>query len=146
MTRLSTVQSVGDMMLEHEILSPFGRQILRNDFEGDVSTYEFGQQEKMVRICLYMSLIFNMTLLFGGWVQDHQEHAHLFDDLKKFAIDCEANLPSYLSHLETDYLEKYHGAKTGLFTKNIFEIDQVLPLHPNEQACLDAMNNSKEAK
>ena len=148
MTKLLTVQRVADIMEKENVLSPFGRKILTNNFESDISSYETGQQEKMVRICLYMTVIFNLTLLFGGWIQDHKsdEYELMFEDLKKFAADCERNLPSYLSHLESGYLKKYHEAKTAVFVKNVFELNQSLPIHPNEQKCLDAMNNAREAK
>jgi len=148
MTKLVTVELVADIMEKEKVLSKFGRKILKNDFEGDISTYQVGEQEKLTRICLYMTIIFNLTLLFGGWAQSNEskENIMLFQDLKKFASDCEANLPSYLSHLDLDYLEQYHAAKTAVFVKNVFELNQQLPLHPNEQKYLDLMNNAKEAK
>ena len=147
MTKLLTGQLVADIMEKEKVLSKFGRKILKNDFEGDISTYQVGEQEKLTRICLYMTIIYNLTLLFGGWAQSNEtdENLMLFEDLKKFATDCEDRLPSYLSHLDMEYLEKYHEAKTGVFVKNIFELNQKLPVHPNEQKFLDAMNNSKEA-
>jgi hypothetical protein len=97
---------------------------------------------------LYMTIIFNLTLLFGGWAQSNEskENIMLFEDMKKFASDCEEKLPSYLSHLDIEYLEKYHEAKTAVFVKNVWELSQQLPLHPNEQKYLDLMNNAKEAK
>ena len=148
MTKLVTVELVADIMEKEKVLSKFGRKILKNDFEGDIATYEVGQQEKLTRICLYMTIIFNLTLLFGGWAQSNEskDNIMLFEDMKSFASDCEAKLPSYLSHLDLDYLEKYHEAKTGVFVKNVFELNQALPAHPNEQKCIDLMNNAKEAK
>ena len=148
MTKLATVQLVGDIMEKQKVLSKFGRKILKNNFEGDLETYQVGEQEKLVRLCLFMTIIFNMTVLFGGWMQNNEsdEHTMLFEDMKKFATDCEKNLPSYLSHLDLDYLEKYHEAKTAVFVKNVFELNQTLPVHPNEQKYLDAMNNAKESK
>jgi hypothetical protein len=148
MTKLVTVELVADIMEKEKVLSKFGRKILKNDFEGDISTYQVGEQEKLTRICLYMTIIFNLTLLFGGWAQSNEskENIMLFEDMKKFASDCEEKLPSYLSHLDIEYLEKYHEAKTAVFVKNVWELSQQLPLHPNEQKYLDLMNNAKEAK
>ena len=148
MTKLATVQLIGDIMEKEKVLSKFGRKILKNNFEGDIETYQVGEQEKLTRICLYMTIIYNLTLLFGGWMQNNKskENIMLFEDLKAFAVDCEEKLPSYLSHLDLDYLEKYHEAKTGVFVKNVFELNQSLPIHPNEKKYMDAMRDAKEVK
>jgi len=139
---MESIQKVADIMVGENILSEFGRKVLRNDIVSDLELTD-KSQEVLVRICLYYTIVFNMTMLFGGWTKGNYKEE--FQELCEVAITFQKQLPNYLSHLTLEYLEKYHSFKTAIFTKNIFELHQELPPHPNEQPFHDIMKTATEA-
>ncbi len=143
------IYKVAVLMKKEEILSDFGFRILHNEIIEDIQTLKKDEQQKLVRICLYLTIVYNMTILFGGWIEDDKENRKEYSDdfevLKKLSLDFYKSLPIYLKGLNDYYLEKYHETKTGIFVKNIFENIQHLPTHPNEQKYIDIINNSREA-
>ncbi len=141
-----TILKVGKFMLEEGILSKFGFKILNNEIVEDIQSLKPDEQQKLVRICLYLTIVFNMTLLFGGFLEENKNTKwnDEFDTLRKISLDFHKVLPKYLQGLNDFYLEKYHEAKTGIFVKNIFEAIQEIPIHPNEKEYYDYMEKAKE--
>ena len=148
MSEYDTILNVAKFMLDEDILSPFGYKILHNEIIEDIQTLKPNEQQKLVRICLYLTIVFNMTLLFGGFLEENKntDWNVQFETMKEISLDFHKVLPKYLKGLNDYYLEKYHEAKTGIFVKNIFELHQEMPIHPNEQRFHDIMQNAKEAK
>jgi hypothetical protein len=129
------VVSVGKVMVEQNVLTDFGLKILNNDFFEDMKKLD--SQEKLVRVSLYMTCVINLTLLYGGYVYESGLDHHGFEQMQTISEHMRKQLPDLLKHLQDSYLEKYHEAKVGLFTKNIFETYMELPLHPEEQKLMD---------
>jgi hypothetical protein len=148
MNEYETILKVAKFMLDEDILSQFGFKILHNEIVEDIKTLKPNEQQKLVRISLYLTIVFNMTLLFGGFLDENKNTDWIveFETMKKISLDFHKVLPKYLKGLNDYYLEKYHEAKTGIFVKNIFELHQEMPIHPNEQKYHDIMKKATEAK
>ena len=147
MNEFDTILKVGQFLYKEDILSPFGYKILHNELIDDIQSLKPSEQQKLVRICLYLTIVINMTLLFGGWIAEHKskEWDEEFELLRTISLDIEKTLPNYLKGLNDYHLEKYHEAKTGIFVKNFFELYQHIPIHPAEQRFHDIMEKAKEA-
>ncbi len=64
MNEFDTILKVGQFLYKEDILSPFGYKILHNELIDDIQSLKPSEQQKLVRICLYLTIVINMTLLF----------------------------------------------------------------------------------
>lgn len=137
MDTTETILHVGELMLKENIITEFGFKILHNDFLSDVSVpIEPNELKKKTRICMFMVIVYNMTLLYGGYCQENNLSMEHFDELKPVAIHFGDTLSKMLNTLPTKYLEIFHGAKVASFV-NGHVFDTYLPNHPEDQKVLD---------
>lgn len=125
------VVQIGEVMVEQGVLSDFGLRILKNDYFEDLKSID--SQEKLVRVCLYQTCVINLCLYYGGYVYESGLDHKGFEQLEIISKKMREELPGLLKHVQDKYLEKYHEAKTGLFQKNVFEMIQELPVHPDDE-------------
>jgi hypothetical protein len=115
----------------------------------DIKSQE--HQEALVRLCLYFTIIYNLTLLYSSYCYTltTDEGKNLLDrfdtDLINyfFEIDkraefinkvAEYKFKDYIPHLTEDYLKIFNQEKKRCFTKDIFSTEEELaeqqkPIH-----------------
>jgi len=139
--------AIGKIMVEQKILTDFALKILHNDIWADLID-SLDTNEKRVRAGLYMTIVVNMTLFYGGYIQcqEIQEENDVlsFKRLQKIALHFVEILPKILRSITDKYLETYHGAKVASFVQG-GKFDDYFPPHPDEQKIIDQMNDAKEA-
>lgn len=140
------IVSVGKIMVEQNILTEVALRILHNDIWADIVALETNEQR--VRAGLYMTIVVNMTLFYGGYIQcqetQEEKDKEQFKRLQKIALTFLEILPKILRSITDKYLETYHAAKVASFVQG-GKFDDYFPPHPEEQKILDKMNDAKEA-
>ena len=135
MTDSELILHVGEIMLKEKVLTDFGFKILHNDFLSDITTLEKNELKKITRCCIFATIVYNMTVLYGGYCIENKLDLEHFERLRHIAIDFEKMLPNLLRALSNKYLEVFHGAKVASFTNGkIF--DDYLPSHPSDAKVL----------
>ena len=131
---------VGEVMYENKIITDVGLKILNNDFLSDIAVpIEANELKKKTRISIFMCVLYNTTLLYGGYCQENNLSMEHFERLKPIALHFEKSLPILLKTLSNKYLEVFHGAKVSAFVKGrIF--DDYMPNHPEDQRALDEID------
>jgi hypothetical protein len=139
MDTTETILQVGELMLKENIITDFGFKILHNDFLSDVSVpIEPNELKKKTRICIFMVIVYNMTLLYGGYCQENNLSMEHFETLKPISLHFEETLPKILNTLSDKYLEIFHGAKVSAFVHG-HKFDTYVPTHPEDQKILDTI-------
>jgi hypothetical protein len=140
------IVSVGKIMVEEKIITDFALKILHNDIWADILSLETHEQK--VRAGLYMTIVVNMTLFFGGFIhcKETQTESDLdtYKRLQKIALSFVEILPKILRSITDKYLETYHAAKVASFTHG-GKFDDYFPPHPDEQEILDKIAGAAEA-
>jgi hypothetical protein len=137
---------VGGLMLEEQILTEVGFRFLHNDFLSDIAApIEANELKKATRICIFMCIVYNMTLLYGGYCTENNLPMDHFDRLKPIALHFEKALPILLKTLSNKYLEVFHGAKVAAFVKGRL-FDDYLPNHPADDKTLTEINYTQDTE
>lgn len=145
MDTTQTILHVGELMLKEGIITDFGFKILHNDFLSDVSVpIEPNELKKKTRVCMFMVIVYNMTLLYAGYCQENNLSMEHFETLKPVALHFEETLPKILPTLSHKYLEIFHGAKVAAFT-NGHKFDTYMPMHPKDQSVLNEIGYDENA-
>jgi hypothetical protein len=137
MNETETIIHVGKIMLENKVITEFGLRILHNDFLADIAhPIEPNELKKATRICVFMTIVFNMTLLYGGYCQANNFSMEHYEMLQPIALHFEKTLPKLLKTLSNKYLEIYHGLKVNAFVHG-HKFETYMPTHPEDQKVLD---------
>ena len=133
-------------MLENKVITDFGLRILHNDFLADIAEpISSNELKKATRVCIFMMIVFNMTLLYGGFCLENNLPMDHFERLKPIALHFEKSLPILLKTLSNKYLEVFHGAKVAAFVKGrLFE--DYLPNHPADEKTLHEINYTQDTE
>ena len=146
MDTTQTIIHVGELMLKECILTDFGFKILHNDFLADIAVpIEPNELKKKTRVCMFMVIVYNMTLLYAGYCQENNLSMEHFDVLKPVALHFEETLPKMLPTLSNKYLEIFHGAKVAAFV-NGHKFDTYMPMHPKDQSVLNEIGYDEDAQ
>jgi hypothetical protein len=92
---------------------------------------------------LYLTIAYNITLLFGGFVNISLKDTPLLDELKEYLVKTEERssklLPIIEGHLNklvgrlTDkYAKSFDTIKRSCFTKDLFNSVDRIPAHPKD--------------
>jgi len=137
MNTTETILHIGELMLKEQIITDFGFKILHNDFLSDVSVpIEPNELKKKTRICIFMVIVYNMTVLYSGYCLENNLSMEHYDILKPVALHFEKTLPKILGTLPNKYLEIFHGAKVASFIHG-HKFETYVPNHPEDQKVLD---------
>ena len=124
-------------MLENNIITEFGFKLLHNDFLADIAEPIVANElKKKTRISIFMTIVFNMTLLYGGYCQENNLSMEHYEILKPIALHFEETLPKLLKTLSNKYLEIYHGLKVHSFVHG-HKFETYMPTHPEDKKILD---------
>lgn len=144
MDSTETILHVGELMLKEGIITDFGFKILHNDFLSDVSVpIESNELKKKTRICMFMVIVYNMTLLYGGYCQENNLSMEHYEVLRPIALHFEQALPKMLQTLTDKYLEIFHGAKVASFVHG-HKFETYVPTHPEDQKILDEIGYKED--
>ncbi len=139
-----TILFVGKIMLENNIITEFGFKLLHNDFLSDVSIpIEPNELKKKTRVCMFMVIVYNMTLLYGGYCLEKNLSMEHYETLKPIALHFEQTLPKMLQTLSNKYLEIFHGAKVNAFVHG-HKFETYVPTHPEDQKVLDEIGYKED--
>jgi len=137
MNTTETILHIGELMLKEQIITEFGFKILHNDYLSDVSVpIEPNELKKKTRICIFMVIVYNMTLLYHGYCLENNLSMEHSEILKPVALHFENTLPKILNTLPNKYLEIFHGAKVASFIHG-HKFDTYVPNHPEDQKVLE---------
>jgi hypothetical protein len=140
MDEYNTIVSVGELMVKEKVLTDIGLRFLHNDIFQDLT---FETNEQKTRAVIYMTIVVNMVILYGGYVEENKLDMSQFNILRKVALKFMEVLPNLLKTLSDKYLETFHGAKVAAFVHGK-KFDDFFPLPPEEQKLLDSMQGAKE--
>lgn len=145
MNETETILFVGKLMLENNIITDFGFKILHNDFLSDVAEpISSNELKKATRVCIFMTIVYNMTLLYGGYCQENNLSIEHYEILKPIALHFEKVLPKMLQTLSNKYLEIFHGLKVNAFVHG-HKFETYVPTHPEDQKVLDEIGYEDDA-
>lgn len=145
MDTTETILHVGELMLKEQIITDFGLRILHNDFLADIAVpIEPNELKKKTRVCMFMVIVYNMTLLYAGYCQENNLSMEHFETLKPVALHFEETLPKMLSTLSNKYLEIFHGAKVAAFVHG-HKFDTYMPIHPDDQKIMNEIGYDESA-
>ena len=130
----SFIVSIGKIMVEQEVLTEFALKILHNNIMADMESFETNEQK--VRAGLYMTIVVNMAVFYGGYVGENKLDETDFNRLRNIALTFLSILPKLLRSITDKYLETYHGAKVASFVKG-GQFDDYFPNHPDDQKIID---------
>lgn len=142
MNEYAMIVSVGELMVKEKVITEIGLRFLHNDIFQDLT---FETPEQRTRAAVYFTIVVNMVVLYGGYVEENKLETTQFDLLKKVALRFMEILPNLLRSLSDKYLETYHGAKVASFVHGQ-KFDDYFPLPPEDQKLLDSMEGAKELK
>lgn len=140
MDEYQTVVSVGELMVKEKVITEVGMRLLRNNVFEDML---LETPEAKTRVAIYMTIVVNMVVLYGGYVEENKLERDKFDVLRKVALKFMEVLPALLRTLSDKYLETYHGAKVASFTQGQ-KFDEYFPLPPEDQKLIDSVQGAKE--
>jgi hypothetical protein len=144
MNETETILFVGKIMLENNIITDFGFKILHNDFLADIAEpIEANELKKKTRVCVFMCVLFNMTLLYGGYCLENNISMEHHETLKPIAQHFEQVLPKMLQTLSNKYLEIFHGLKVNAFVHG-HKFETYVPTHPEDQKVLDEIGYKED--
>jgi hypothetical protein len=144
MNATETILFVGELMVKEQIITDFGLRILHNDFLSDIAVpIEPNELKKSTRVCMFMVIVYNMTLLYGGYCQENNLSMEHYETLKPIALHFEQVLPKMLQTLSNKYLEIFHGAKVNGFVHG-HKFETYVPTHPEDQKVLDEIGYKED--
>jgi hypothetical protein len=144
MNATETIIHVGELMLKEGIITEFALRILHNDFLADIAEpIEANELKKKTRVCMFMVIVYNMTLLYGGFCLENNLPMEHYDILKTIALHFEQVLPKMLQTLSNKYLEIFHGAKIAAFVHG-HKFETYVPTHPEDQKVLDEIGYKED--
>lgn len=139
---------------EQGVLTPIGFRILENNLPDDLKVIndefltfnyrkDFPQQKPLIRAVLYLTIAFNISLLFGGWVNMSLKDCDLLQALKDYLVKIEqrsskllplldAHLKKLIEGLTDEYAKSFDTIKRSCFTKDLFHSVDRIPPHPND--------------
>ena len=136
MDTTQTILFVGELMVKEKIITDVGLRVLKNDFLADIAEpIEANELKKKTRICIFMCVVYNMVLLYGGFCLENKLSMEHYERLKPIALHFEFELPKLLQTLPTKYLEIFHGLKVHAFVHG-HKFDTYVPTHPEEMKIL----------
>ena len=140
-------KEVLDAIDKGDCLTESGNKILSSNPTKDFETIEKSAdkilQKPLVRACLYLTLAYNLSILFLGFMdQEDKSISELSEDIisrltllvpkiSNMSYISNENLKTLLPHLTDDYAKIYHTTKCNMFTKDLFD-SHTLVL-PNEE-------------
>lgn len=139
MNDTALIVSVAELMVEEKILTEFGLKILNNDIDNDMNTMSPQDPQKITRVAIYFTIVYNMALLFSGYCLEKGDDPRE-ERLREIGVMVVEYIPKLLRGLDDKYLEVYHGAKVKAFEHGK-RFDDYFPPHPDEQKLIDKMNN-----
>ena len=139
MNDTAIIRSVAELMVEEKVLTDFGLKILHNDIDNDMNTMSPQDPQKITRVAIYFTIVYNMALLFSGYCLEKGEDPRE-ERLREIGVMVVEYIPKLLRGLDDKYLEVYHGAKVKAFEHGQ-RFDDYFPAHPDEQKLIDKMNN-----
>jgi hypothetical protein len=139
MNDTAIIRSVAELMVEEKVLTEFGLKILHNDIDNDMNTMSPQDPQKITRVAIYFTIVYNMALLFSGYCLEKGEDPRE-ERLREIGVMVVEYIPKLLRGLDDKYLEVYHGAKVKAFEHGQ-RFDDYFPAHPDEQKLIDKMNN-----
>jgi hypothetical protein len=141
MDEYQTVVSVGELMVKENVLTDIGLRLLNNNIFADLT---LETNEARTRVAIYMTIVVNIAVLYGGYVEENNLEKDKFDVIRKVALKFMEVLPNLVKTLPDKYLETYHGAKVASFTQGQ-KFDEYFPLPPEDQKLVDSVRGAKEA-
>ena len=141
MDEYQTVVSVGELMVKENVLTDIGLRLLNNNIFADLT---LETNEARTRVAIYMTIVVNIAVLYGGYVEENNLEKDKFDVIRKVALKFMEVLPNLVKTLPDKYLETYHGAKVASF-KQGQKFDEYFPLPPEDQKFIDSVRGAKEA-
>ena len=141
MDEYQTVVSVGELMVKENVLTDIGLRLLNNNIFADLT---LETNEARTRVAIYMTIVVNIAVLYGGYVEENNLEKDKFDVIRKVALKFMEVLPNLVKTLPAKYLETYHGAKVASFTQGQ-KFDEYFPLPPEDQKLVDSVRGAKEA-
>jgi hypothetical protein len=123
---------VGKIMQNEKVITDIGFKLLHNDFLGDFQTLEKNELKKITRCCIFLTILINMTVLYGGFCMENKLDLGHFEKLRQIIICFEPVLPKLLNGLFDKYLEVFHGAKAASFVNGRL-FDDYMPNHPADK-------------
>jgi hypothetical protein len=146
MNETELILFVGELMYENKIITDIGLKILHNDFLSDIAVpIEPNELKKATRVSIFMCVVYNMTLLYGGYCTEHNLPMDHFERLKPIALHFEQSLPILLKTLSNKYLEVFHAAKVAAFVKGR-SFDDYLPNHPADEKTLHEIKYTQDTE
>lgn len=139
MNDTALIVSVAELMVEEKVLSEFGLKILHNDIDNDMNTMSPQDPQKITRVAIYFTIVYNMALLFSGYCLEKGADPRE-ERLREIGVMVVEYIPKLLRGLDDKHLEVYHGAKVKAFEHGTL-FDNYFPPHPDEQKLIDKMNN-----
>lgn len=139
MNDTALVISVGELMVEEKVLTDFGLKILHNNIDNDMNTLSPDDPQKITRVAIYFTIVYNMALLFSGYCLEKGDDPRE-ERLREIGVMVVEYIPKLLRGLDDKHLEVYHGAKVKAFEHGTL-FDNYFPPHPDEQKLIDKMNN-----
>jgi hypothetical protein len=139
MNDTALIVSVAELMVEEKVLTDFGLKILHNDIDNDMNTMSPQDPQKITRVAIYFTIVYNMALLFSGYCLEKGDDPRE-ERLREIGVMVVEYIPKLLRGLDDKHLEVYHGAKVKAFQHGQ-RFDDYFPAHPDEQKLIDKMNN-----
>ena len=139
MNDTALIVSVAELMVEEKVLTDFGLKILHNDIDNDMNTMSPQDPQKITRVAIYFTIVYNMALLFSGYCLEKGDDPRE-ERLREIGVMVVEYIPKLLRGLDDKHLEVYHGAKVKAFQHGQ-RFDDYFPPHPDEQKLIDKMNN-----
>jgi hypothetical protein len=88
---------VGEIMKTENIITDVGFKLLHNDFLADFTTLESNELKKITRCCIFLTILINMTVLYGGFCTENKPDLEHFERLRQIIICFETVLPKLLN-------------------------------------------------
>ena len=134
---------------EKGVLTEIGYKILQNNLPDDLALISEQhktntlQQKPILRAVLYLTIAYNIALLYGGFVSISLKDTPLLKELKEYLVKIEERssklLPILEGHLKkllgglTDkYAKSFDTIKRSCFTKDLFNSIDRIPSHPDD--------------
>jgi hypothetical protein len=134
---------------EKGVLTDIGYKILENNLVDDLNKINEDarlkkpSQKPLIRAVLYLTIAYNISLLFGGFISIGLKDKPIQDELKNYLIKIEersskllpiieGHLQKLLSLLTDKYAKSFDTIKRSCFTKDLFNSIDRIPPHPDD--------------
>jgi hypothetical protein len=145
------IGKVLDLTGEKGVLTDFGFRLLQNNLLDDLKIINEEAikpepkhpQKPLLRAVLYLTIAFNICLLFGGFVSIGLADKPIPQELKDYLVKVEERssklLPFIDGHLNNltkrltqKYAKSFDTIKRSCFTKDLFDSTIRIPTHPKD--------------